>query len=119
LAVKTDKKLKAVMKTVEQFGEYCVAHRILGKTLNHQMMREAKVILGLSLSELSKLRYQHSDAITLVILLFAIEKVKMPIKVFLNAIDKVVKKKCNKLSIIRKAKCFGLIKQILIKKKWI
>jgi hypothetical protein len=118
LAVKTDKKLGAVMKTVEQFGEYCVARRLLGKTLRLQLEREAKVVLGLCLSEMAKLRYQHSDAIALVVLLFVSERVKMPIKVFLNAVDKVVKKKCNKLSIIRKAKCFALVKKVLIVKKW-
>lgn len=111
-----DKKLKAVLTNFAAFQNLLLTEKIVKKEKFEILRFENMRALELCLEIFGKLRYQHADAISSSILYFTTGKIGLPKREFLKLVDKVTKKKCGKLSIIRKAKCFGMIKSLLLKK---
>ena len=109
-----DKKLKSVLKIFEKFEDLCIENRLVNQQTAAQLRNATYTALAHCLGLIGELRYQHSDAIATSILAFSTEKIRLQKKTFLKIVDKCVKKRCNKISIIRKAKCFGMIKKALI-----
>lgn len=111
-----DKKLKAVLEIFAAFQDLLIKEKLVDKKKFEILRCENLVTLEVCLAIIGELRYQHADAISSSILYFTTEGIGLGKKEFLRLIDQVIKKKCGKLSIIRKAKCFGMIKSLYLRK---
>jgi hypothetical protein len=65
------------------------------------------------LPKLDNMKYQHHEAIALSILYISTAEINLSRRKFLKCIEKLVKKKCSKLSTIRKSKSYMQLKSIM------
>jgi hypothetical protein len=108
-----DKKVKTVYEYFLKFEELCIAERALGAGEVMKLKSLSRKFLSLLIGDFGKLRFQHSESICLAVLLLATSEVKLHKRIFLKLVDKILKKKCTKLSTIKKSKCFSHIKMVI------
>lgn len=107
------KRAVPIMEVHTIFEEKCITSGLLNKaqatTLKGIFEHYLKEILPVINSDL---RYQHSEPVAAVLLMFAWESLKLPIKTFLKTIDSCTKKELGRVGIIRKCKAFELVKRL-------
>ena len=78
-----------------------------------KFMGESIKLLSMLLPKLDNMKYQHHEAIALSILYISTAEINLSRRKFLKCIEKLVKKKCSKLSTIRKSKSYMQLKSIM------
>lgn len=101
-----------------KFEEHCVANKLINRPMASRFMGESIKLLSFLLPKLDNMKYQHHEAIALSILYFATAEIDMSRRVFLKCIEKLVKKKCSKLSTIRKSKSYMQLKKTMGNQKY-
>ena len=107
------KRIAPVLEVYTSFENKCIAEGFINKTQNriishtfHQLLSHIIPLVN------SELRYQHSEPLAAVLLMFAWESARLPIKNFLKTIDSCTKKELGRVGTIRKCKAFSVLKQI-------
>lgn len=100
------KKVAQVKELIIRFEEYFVANKLLARPMASKFVSESTRLLSLLLPHMDDMKYQLAEAIALSILYISTSEVKLSRRDFLKSIEKVVKKKCTKLSTIRKSKSY-------------
>lgn len=102
-----------IMDVHKIFEEKCITSGLLNrsqsttlKTIFEHLLRDILPVIN------SDLRYQHSEPVAAVLLMFAWETLKLPIKTFLKTIDSCTKKELGRIGIIRKCKAFAVVKKL-------
>ena len=107
------KKLAQIKELIIKFEEFFIANKLLERPMASKFMNESIKLLSLLLPHMDELRYQLAEAIVLSILYISTNEVKLSRRDFLKSIEKVVKKKCTKLSTIRKSKSYLQLTDLL------
>lgn len=107
------KKVAQIKELIIKFEEFFVANKLLERPMASKFMSESTKLLSLLLPHMEEMKYQLADAITLSILYISTSDVKLSRRDFLKSIEKVVKKKCTKLSTIRKSKSYMQLTHLL------
>lgn len=111
---KGDKKIKVVLNKLHRFEDICVEKRFLKKKEELLKIREkSKKILGKILDKFESFRFQHADSISLSILYLTAVEVGLTKKKFLDAAKLITSKKVISIDIIKKSKCYGMVKILL------
>lgn len=107
------KRAAPIMQIYEQFETKCITSGLLNRAqasvINHyfqQLLTQCLPIIN------SELRYQHSEPVSAVLLMFAWERSKLPIKKFLKTINSCTKKELGRVGIIRRCKAFTVVKKL-------
>jgi hypothetical protein len=101
------------MKIYEQFETKCIEAGLLNRAQASAIMYYFQQLLTQCLPIInSDLRYQHSEPVSAVLLMFAWEKSKLPIKTFLKTINSCTKKNLGRVGIIRRCKAFTVVKKL-------
>lgn len=107
------KKVSQVKELLLKFEEHCIADNLIDRPMAFKFMGESIKLLSMLLPKFDSMKYQHHEAIALSILYISTAEVHLSRRAFLKSIGKLVKKKCSKLSTIRKSKSYILLKNIL------
>jgi hypothetical protein len=107
------KRATPIMKIFEQFETKCITSGLLNRTQSAEIQQYFQQLLAHCLPVInSDLRYQHSEPVSAVLLMFAWEKTKLPIKKFLKTINACTKKDLGRVGIIRRCKAFTVVKKL-------
>ncbi len=107
------KRVSPILEVFSAFENKCISenlvnsaqHNIISNTF-HQLLTHIIPLIN------SELRYQHSEPLAAVLLMFAWETARLPIRNFLKTIDSCTKKELGRVGTIRKCKAFSVLKQI-------
>ena len=111
------KKVAQIKELLLNFEEHFVANAFFTRPMASKFMGESIKLLSILLPTLDDMKYQHHDAIALSILYITTEFI-LSRKDFLKSIDRVVKKKCTKLSTIRKSKSYEQLTKLIGKQRF-
>ena len=75
---------------------------------------KSRTYLGRVMSNYELFRFQHSESISLSILLLSASKINMSKKEFLSVISKISSKSPKKVDVIKKSKCYSLLKELKV-----
>jgi hypothetical protein len=109
------KKVAQMKELLLCFEEYFVAYSLLNRPMLQKFRLENFRLLSLLLPGLEDLKYQLHEAIVLSILYISTDNAGISRRDFLKAIEKVVKKKCTKLSTIRKSKSYLQLTNLMVR----
>lgn len=107
------KKFTTVSKAVELFEEKCLVSKAMNKAELIQFRKCAFSYLEKVAEKYEIFTHQHADSVILALLFLVVDRIGFSKKKFLRNVDLVCKKKCTKLSTIKKSKCFGYMKAII------
>ena len=107
-----DKKVKTMIHKMLRFEESCIINSRLNKQKVSELMESSRGYLGLILSHYDDFRFQHAESMSLAILLLSSIKVGLSKKQFLRSASSITSKNLKKLEVIRKARCYSMIKQL-------
>lgn len=108
-----------VKELIVKFEEFFVANKLLERPMASRFVNESTRLLSLLLPHMDVMKYQLADAIALSILYISTAEVKLSRRDFLKSIEKVAKKKCTKLSTIRKSKSYMQLTHLLGKSQYL
>lgn len=107
------KRALPILEVYELFEAKCITLNLLNKLQASTIKYNFQLLLTHILPVINTdLRYQHSESVAAVLLMFAWETSKLPIKNFLKTIDSCTKKDLGRVGTIRKCKAFTLVKKL-------
>lgn len=107
------KRVAPILEVHSIFENKCISLGLLNRSQSATIKRTFSQYLKEILPVInSDLRYQHSEPLAAVLLMFAWENLKLPIKTFLKTIDLCTKKDLGRIGAIRKCKAFSMVKKL-------
>jgi hypothetical protein len=110
-----DKKVKTIIHILFRFEEQSIAENALDAAKLQVFRSKSRTYLGMVMSAYDEFRFQHSESLSLSILLLSAVKIGMGKKQFLSIVGKISSKKPKKVAIIKKSKCYAMLKNLLKK----
>lgn len=111
---KGDKKIKSILNKILRFEEICIRKKHIKTKEQVEILRKnSKFFLGKVLDRLDDFKRQHADSIALCILYNTAAKVGLTKKKFLGISSEISSKKVLNIEIIKKSKCYSMVKLLL------
>lgn len=107
-----DKKVKTIIHILFRFEEQSIVESIIDSPKLKIFRLKSRILLGRVISNYEQFRFQHSESISLSILLLSAVKIGMSKKQFLNIVAKISSKKAKKVEVIKKSKCYSMLKKL-------
>lgn len=109
-----DKKIKSILNKILRFEELCVKMGYLVRKKQIEILRKnSKKILGKVLEKFDMFKRQHADSIALCILYNIAAEIGLTKNKFLEISAEISSKKVLKIMIIKKSKCYSMVKLLL------
>lgn len=109
-----DKKVKTIIHILFRFEEQSIVENIIDRKQLTVFRSISRAFLGQVMSNYEQFRFQHSESISLSILLLSAIKIGMSKKQFLNIVTKISSKKPKKVDVIKKSKCYSMMKKLRV-----
>lgn len=106
------KKFKTVIKALELFEAKCVEAKAVNKAQLAVFKELSAKNLQKVVQEYEVFTHQHADSVILAFIFIIVDEIGISKRKFLKIVDLVCRKKCSKLSTIKKSKCYGFMKRM-------
>jgi hypothetical protein len=107
-----DKKVKTIIHILFRFEEQSIIENVIDSAKLKIFRSKSRTLLGKVMSNYETFRFQHSESISLSILLLSAVKIGMSKKQFLSIVTKISSKKPKKVEVIKKSKCYSMLKHL-------
>lgn len=111
-----DKKVKTIIHILFRFEEQSILEDMIDSKKLKIFRSKSRTYLGRVMSNYELFRFQHSESISLSILLLSASKINMSKKEFLNIISKISSKSPKKVDVIKRSKCYSMLKELKVPK---